>query len=81
MFVVFIYTMEPGDSFFALRNFAKGKISAWDLEEADPLIKRIRVDRNNLGQSKVDLNFEDEEKFLKSLDLSDDDIWFIRVID
>lgn len=73
--------MEPGDSFFALRNFAKGKINQWDLEETDSLITRVRVDRNNLGQSKVDLNFDDEEKFLKSLDLSDDDIWFVRVID
>lgn len=71
--------MEPGDSFFALRNFAKGKIDRFQLEESDPLIYDVRP-RENLGQSIVELRFKDEDTFLRYLNLSEDDAWFVRMM-
>lgn len=73
--------MEPGDSFFALSNFVRGKIDKYTLQYSDPLIDGVSINKDNLAQSYVYLDFKDDEKFLKTLNISDDDIWFARVID
>lgn len=67
--------MNAGDSFFAIKNFARGKISKYQLMDADPFIDYVYEDYRNPAQSKVTLKFLDEQKFLKLLGLNDDDIW------
>lgn len=72
--------MTAGDSFFALKNFAKGKISKYDLMDSDPLISSISENPNNPGQSIIQIRFDDNSEFLKFLGLHEDDVWFaIRV--
>ena len=73
--------MEPGDSFYALNRFVRGKIDKYSLEYSDPSISRVQIDPQNLAQSSVYIDFKDSEDFLKSLKISEDDIWFARVID
>ena len=66
--------MQPGDSFFALKNYAKGKINRWELVDSDPIIYEVRHNENP-AQSVVYLRFKNDEDFLKILGVSDDDIW------
>ena len=73
--------MEPGDSFFALSNFVRGKIDRYNLQYSDPLISRVEINPKNLAQSYVYLEFENQEKLLKTLNVGDDDIWFAQVVD
>lgn len=73
--------MEPGDSFFALSNFVRGKIDGYTLQYSDPMISRVRIDKNNLAQSYVVMDFDDSEKMMKMLNVNDDDIWFARAVD
>ena len=47
--------MEPLDSFYGLKNFANGKISAYELQDVDPLIERVRTNSQNLAQSELTL--------------------------
>ena len=68
------------DTFIALRNYVRGKINAYELEDADELFTEVREDRQNRGQSKINVEFKNEEKFLEVMGLSDDDSWFYRVI-
>lgn len=68
------------DTFIALRNYVRGKINAYELEEADELFSDVREDRQNRGQSKITVEFDSEEKFLETMGLSDDDNWFYRAI-
>ena len=35
--------MEPLDSFYGLKKFANGKISAYELQDVDPIIERVRT--------------------------------------
>lgn len=72
--------MEAGDSFLALSKFVRGKIDVYTLQYSDPLISRVVLDRENLAQSYVFLDFEDEEKFLKILNVPDEDIYFYQAI-
>jgi hypothetical protein len=72
--------MASFDTFMALRDYVKGKISGYELADSDPNISRVKSDNSNLGQSIVTLEFEDDNKFWELTDLSDDDIWFIRAI-
>lgn len=72
--------MKTGNTLNALRNFVRGKISAWDLEEEDPLIRDVSVNRHNIGLSKVRIEFDNEESFLDLLNLSEDDIWFYSTV-
>lgn len=62
-----------------LRKFAKGKLSPQDLESSDPLISAIKLNEP-LGLSEIIMDFGNDEKFLKLLDLSEDDIWFLNMI-
>lgn len=71
--------MASLDTFLALRNFVRGKLDRWELEESDPLIYNVR-EKEKRGESTIEIRFDDEEKFLRSLNLSDDDAWFIRAV-
>jgi hypothetical protein len=62
-----------------LREFAKGKITNWDLKELQPMIHDVS-DRRPAGTSKITVRFKDQDKLLQSLEISDDDIWFLRVV-
>jgi hypothetical protein len=72
--------MAAYDTFRALRDFAKGKISKYELEDSDPSITDVRVDGSNLGQSKIELTFPGDDRILGMVGLSDDDIWFSKVV-
>ncbi len=72
--------MEPGDSFFALRKFVKGKINQYELEGADKSIGRVIASRENPALSKVIIEFTDMNEFGKIIGLDDDDIWFEQAI-
>ena len=68
------------DTFLALRNYAKGKINKYDLEDSDELITRVNENNSNKGLSEVYIEFDNEDQLLESLGLSEDDRWFYRVI-
>jgi len=72
--------MEPGDSFFAFRNFAKGRINKWQLLESEQLVKDVRVNNSNLAQSEILIEFDNSEEFFKTINVGDDDAWFARVV-
>jgi hypothetical protein len=71
--------MASFDTFMALRDFVKGKISKYELEDSDPDIYHVSVDNSNRGLSVVKLRFNDD-KFWKSVGLHEDDIWFMGMI-
>tara|TARA_R110000868_G_scaffold31672_9_gene116007 strand:- start:1747 stop:3546 length:1800 start_codon:yes stop_codon:yes gene_type:complete len=62
-----------------IRQFTRGKISEYELEESDPLILQVKAS-DPLGQSTVVFDLKDDDGFLKLLDLDDSDIWFFNVI-
>ena len=72
--------MEPGDSFFALRRFVKGKINKYELEGSDSSIERVIPSMENPALSKVIIGFRDMNEFGKIIGLSDDDIWFVQAM-
>jgi len=71
--------MASYDTFMALRDYVKGKIEKWELEDSDPDIYHVREDRSNPGQSVLKLGFNDD-KFWERVGLSEDDIWFMKAI-
>lgn len=72
--------MAAGDTFLGLRNFVKGKINPRELTSLDKLISDVQVNKNNLAQSKILVDFDNEEDFLTSFGFSDDDAWFYNRI-
>jgi hypothetical protein len=70
----------PNDNFvIALRNYAKGKITKDDLYDIDDSIYYIEP-KTPLGQTMLTIEFKDEEELLNLLEMSDDDIWFMRAL-
>jgi hypothetical protein len=63
----------------ALKDYFKGKIQKWELEDSDPDIYHVREDRTNRGQSIVKLGFNDD-KFWERVGLHEDDVWFMKVV-
>jgi hypothetical protein len=63
----------------ALRNYAKGKITKDDLYDIDDSIYYIEP-KTPLGQTILTIEFKDEEELLNLLEISDDDIWFMRAL-
>jgi hypothetical protein len=63
----------------ALRDYAKGKIQKWELEDSDPEIYHVREDNSNRGQSVIKLGFNDKN-FWEKVGLSEDDVWFMKMI-
>ena len=72
--------MASFDTFMALRDYVKGKIQKGELEDSDPNIYSVREDRSNLGQSVIRIEFDNDDKFWKSVDLHEDDVWFMKMI-
>ena len=72
--------MAALDTFIALRDYVKDKISAQELASSDDLIYDVKENRQNRGQSEVIVEFDNESDFLSKMGLSDDDSWFYRVI-
>ena len=68
------------ETFMALRDYVKGKISKWDLESADKNIDSVREDKSNLGQSVIRIEFENDDKFWNAVGLHEDDVWFLKAI-
>jgi hypothetical protein len=68
--------MAAGDSFLNLINFTKGKVRPNELINSDPLITDVKVNKENLGQSLVELSYVTTEDFLRGFGFSDDDSWF-----
>ena len=73
--------MDAGDSFFALRDFARGKINKWKLMESEPLIGGVLWDDKNPAKSVVDIDFDNSNDFFEHINVSDDDAWFARAVD
>ena len=71
--------MASYDTFMALRDYVKGKIQKGELEDSDPDIYHVGEDRSNRGQSVINIGFNDD-KFWKNAGLSEDDIWFMKMI-
>lgn len=72
--------MASLDTFIGLRNYIKGKINKYELEDSDELISEVIEDRTNRGQSVIVVDFDDENDFLKTIGLSEEDSWFYKVI-
>jgi len=72
--------MAALDTFIGLRNYTRGKIDKYELEDSDELISEVKEDRSNRGQSIVVVDFDDENKFLETIGLSEDDAWFYKVV-
>lgn len=75
-----IWELTGSDIFKKLVRYAKGKIDKNALENSDELIHDIKENREVPGESIILLRFDEDEELFKILDLSDDDIWFLNVI-
>ena len=64
------------ETFAALRNYAKGKIDAHQLMDADKLFDSIKEHYRNPAESIIRIDFRNKEDLLKTLGLADDDIYF-----
>jgi len=62
-----------------LKEYSKGKVDVSELLHSDSSIRRI-LPNKPLGQSELIIEFDNDEEFLSSLDLDDDDIWFLKMI-
>lgn len=68
------------ETFTALRNYAKGKITKDELLGNEKLFSYMREDRSTPGQSVISVEFNNQQEFLEALGLSEDDIWFYQSI-
>lgn len=68
-----------GRFLISLRQFVRGQISSRDLEDSDDAILQVK-DGNPLGQSIITIDFKEDEKVFNAMDLSDDDIWFLNMM-
>jgi len=71
--------MASFDTFMALRDYVKGKIQKWELEDSDPEIYHVREDNSNRGQSVIKIGFNDD-KFWEKVGLHEDDVWFMKML-
>jgi hypothetical protein len=68
-----------GEFIKTLRAFTRGKVDSRVLEDSDDAILTVKLS-DPLGQSTIVIDFDEDEKFFKSLDISEDDEWFLKVI-
>ena len=68
-----------GEFIKSLREFTRGKIDYRELEDSDESILKVKPS-DPLGQSTIVIDFDEDEKFFKSLDISEDDRWFLNAI-
>ena len=62
-----------------LKEYSRGKIDIYDLRDSDSSISRV-TQYNPHGQSEIVIEYGDDNELLGQLDLTDDDIWFLNVI-
>lgn len=75
-----IRDLTSNQIFFKLRNFAKGGSSKTELLSSEDLISGIYLDEKSPKDSKVLLDFGENDEIFDTLDLSEDDRWFINAI-
>ena len=68
-----------GEFIKALRTFTRGKIDYRELEDSDDAILKVKPS-DPLGQSTIVIDFDEDDKFFKALDISEDDQWFLNAI-
>jgi hypothetical protein len=68
-----------GEFIKALRAFTRGKIDSRELEDSDDGILKVKPS-DPLGQSTIVIDFDEDEKFFKTLDITEDDQWFLSAI-
>lgn len=68
------------ETFSALRNYAKGKIDRSELMDSSDLFSNVSGRNRIPGDDIIDIEFPNEEEFLRALGLHDDDIWFYQTI-
>ena len=62
-----------------LKEYSRGKIDIYDLRDSDSSISRV-TQYNPHGQSEIVIEYGNDNELLGQLDLTDDDIWFLNVI-
>lgn len=68
-----------GEFIKTLRAFTRGKVDSRELEDSDDAIFTVKLS-DPLGQSTIVIDFDEDERFFKSLDISEDDEWFLKAI-
>jgi hypothetical protein len=68
-----------GEFIKAIRAFTRGKIDYRELEDSDDAILKVKPS-DPLGQSTIVIDFDEDDKFFKTLDISEDDQWFLNAI-
>ena len=68
-----------GEFIKSLREFSRGKIDYRELEDSDDAILKVKPS-DPLGQSTIGIDFDEDNKFFKTLDVSEDDQWFLSAI-
>ena len=68
-----------GEFIKKLREFTRGRINSNELMESDSSIYGVDT-KEPLGQSKIVIDFGDDENFFKNFEISEDDIWFMNAI-
>ena len=68
-----------GEFIKTLRAFTRGKVDSRVLEDSDDAILTVKLS-DPLGQSIIIIDFDEDKRFYKSLDISEDDEWFLKVI-
>lgn len=68
------------ETFSALRNYGRRKITKDELLGSDRLFSYMREDRSTPGQSVISIEFNNQQEFLEALGLSEDDVWFYQMI-
>jgi hypothetical protein len=71
---------NSGELFQNLRKYVRGTIDKYELERSDSSIDRV-IENPTKGMTQIVFEFKDEDEFFGSLDLSDDDAWFAKVVD
>jgi len=69
---------EPEDLIITLKKYVKKMISSRELLDSDYFIDDVKV-RHPLGETIIIFDINDDD-FLKTLDVSDNDIWFYNMI-
>lgn len=68
-----------GEFIKTLRAFTRGKVDSRVLEDSDDAILTVKLS-DPLGQSTIVIDFDEDKRFYKSLDISEDDEWFLSAI-
>ena len=70
--------LTGSDIFKKLRQFAKGKLDSKTLKLSDKLISDVKIKYNMPGDSKVIIEFNDDDELWNILDLDENDVWFLN---